>query len=131
MKRKIETRSDVAFLVRTFYSSARQDEMLGPIFDRFVQDWEAHFEHLTDFWEGNLFFFVKNKFTGDAKAAHNRVDEVLGNTLTMEHFGRWLNLWLATLDEHFEGETAERARSQARKMATFLFICRVDPAMVY
>lgn len=121
-KRKIKTREDIGFLVRTFYGAVRKDELLGPIFNGIISDWEPHLEKLTDFWEGNLLFFVKTKFTGDPKTAHQRVDEWMENSLTMEHFGKWINLWIATIDEHFEGETAQIAKNQARKMATFFYL---------
>ena len=121
-QKEIETREDVSHLVHSFYDKIRQDEMLGPIFNEAIQDWEPHLEKLTDFWEGNLFFFVKTKYHGDPKIAHNMLDEKLHNSLTMNHFGHWINLWLETIDEHFVGETAERAKMIARKMASFLFL---------
>ncbi|TAK44329.1 MAG: group III truncated hemoglobin [Saprospiraceae bacterium] len=122
MKRQITNREDVAFLVKTFYEKVRKDEHLGPIFNGIIKDWDAHLEKLTDFWEGNLFVFVKTKFTGDPAQAHHRVDVAMNGTIEMEHFGRWINLWIANLDEYFEGERAESAKNQARKMATFLYL---------
>ncbi len=124
--RTIETRGDISHLVRSFYAKIKQDEMLGPIFNEAIQDWEPHLVKLTDFWEGNLFFFVKTKYTGDPKMAHQHLDEILGNSLTMNHFGHWINLWLETIDEHYVGETAERAKMIARKMASFLFLKIVE-----
>ncbi|MCB0522002.1 MAG: group III truncated hemoglobin [Saprospiraceae bacterium] len=121
-KRQLDSREAIGFLVRTFYARVREDETLGPIFNGVITDWETHLEKLTDFWEGNLLFFVKKKFEGDPKTAHQKVDEWMGNRMTMEHFGRWINLWIATLDEHFEGETAQIAKNQARKMATFFYL---------
>ncbi len=122
LKPNIETRADVSLLVRSFYEKIRQDEMLGPIFNSQIHDWEPHLEKLTDFWEGNLLFFVKTKFKGDPKKAHQRVDEATEYSLNMIHFGKWVNLWIETIDEHFEGDSAQRAKMIARKMATFLFI---------
>lgn len=121
-KRAIESREEIAFLVRRFYEKIRQDDLLGPIFNQTIDDWETHLEKLTDFWEGNLLFGLKPKFKGDPKTAHQRVDELFDHSISMTHFGHWINLWIATLDEHFEGETAERAKMMARKMATFLFL---------
>jgi hemoglobin len=125
-KRTLDNREDIARLVDVFYAAIRQDEVLGPIFNGMIHDWAAHLEKLTDFWEGNLLFGVKPKFQGDPKTAHQKVDDFTGNILTMEHFGRWINLWIATLDKHFEGETAIRAKMLARKMATFFFIKIVE-----
>lgn len=125
-KKQIETRADVSLLVRSFYTKIRQDALLGGIFNEAIDDWEPHLEKLTDFWEGNLFFFTKTKYSGDPKIAHNALDWMLGNTLTMNHFGHWINLWLETIDEHFSGETADRAKMIARKMASFLFLKIVE-----
>jgi hemoglobin len=125
-RKDIETRADVSHLVGAFYAKIRADEVLGPIFDGAISDWEPHLEKLTDFWEGNLFFFVKTKYHGDPKVAHVELDKKLHNSLTMNHFGHWINLWLATVDEHFEGETAGRAKMIARKMASFLFLKIVE-----
>jgi hemoglobin len=125
-KKLIETRADISQLVHAFYAKIRKDEMLGPIFNNAIQDWEPHLEKLTDFWEGNLFFFVKTKYHGDPKTAHIEMDEKLHNTLTMNHFGHWINLWLETIDAYFEGETADRAKMIARKMASFLFLKMVE-----
>ena len=58
-KKDLENRDDVGRLVRTFYARVRKDEVLGPIFNGIITDWETHLEKLTDFWNGNLFFFVK------------------------------------------------------------------------
>jgi len=121
-KKDLENRDDVGRLVRTFYARVREDEVLGPIFNGIITDWETHLEKLTDFWNGNLFFFVKTKYTGDPKTAHQRMDEAIGHSTTMEHFGRWINLWIETVDELYEGEKAALAKNQARKMATFLFL---------
>ncbi|MCF8248080.1 MAG: group III truncated hemoglobin [Saprospiraceae bacterium] len=125
-RKTIENRDDVSLLVRSFYTKIRRDEMLGPIFNNAIKDWEPHLEKLTDFWEGNLFFFVKTKYAGDPKIAHNALDLHLHKSLTMNHFGHWINLWLETIEEHFTGETAERAKMIARKMASFLFLKIVE-----
>jgi hemoglobin len=126
IRKEIEDRADISHLVRSFYAKIRHDGMLGPIFNDSIQDWEPHLEKLIDFWEGNLFFFVKTKYKGDPKIAHNTLDEKMDNSLTMTHFGHWINLWLETIDEHFQGETAERAKMIARKMASFLFLKIVE-----
>jgi hemoglobin len=41
----------IAVLVDTFYARGRQDETLGPIFERVVGDaWEPHLEKMRAFW---------------------------------------------------------------------------------
>lgn len=119
-KTEIRSRDDVSLLVRTFYAKIRKDETLGPIFNTIISDWESHFELLTDFWETQL--FLKRKYHGNPVTAHQEVDDKMGHSITPTHFGLWLNLWFATLDELFEGETAWIAKNRAQKMSTMLFM---------
>jgi hemoglobin len=119
-KDDIGNRKDVKRLVVTFYSKVRKHDVLGPIFNQIIKDWEAHFELLTDFWETQL--FLKRKYHGNPVTTHQEVDDKINNTVTSEHFGLWLNLWFETIDELFEGETAWIAKNRAQKMSTMLFL---------
>ena len=119
-KKKIESREDVSLLVRTFYAKVRKDDLLGPIFNGIITDWETHLELLTDFWETNLFF--KRKYFGNPLHAHINVDDKTGHSISELHFGTWINLWVQNLDEHFEGETAQLAKNRARVMGTFIHL---------
>ncbi len=119
-KANISSRKDVKNLVVTFYQKVRKHEILGPIFNHIITDWEAHFELLTDFWETQL--FLKRKYHGNPVTAHQEVDDKIDNSVTSEHFGLWLNLWFETIDELFEGETAWIAKNRAQKMSTMLFL---------
>ncbi len=119
-KKDILNRGDVSRLVRTFYGKVRKDDILGPIFNGIINDWENHFELLTDFWETQL--FLKRKYYGNPVTAHQEVDDKMGHSITSEHFGLWLNLWFATIDELFDGKTAWIAKNRAQKMSTMLFL---------
>ncbi|PKA84005.1 hemoglobin [Ulvibacter sp. MAR_2010_11] len=119
-KTDLSTREDVAFLVTTFYGKVRADALLGPIFNGIIRDWEHHFEHLSDFWETNLFF--KKSYSGNPILKHIEVDKKVDGKINELHFGTWLNLWFQTIDELFEGETAQIAKNRARNMGTFLHI---------
>ena len=119
-RKQIENRADVSLLVRSFYAKVRQNELLGPIFNNIISDWEEHLEKLTDFWENNLFFI--KKYYGNPKKAHIDVDQKMDNIIESKHFGEWLNLWYKTIDENFEGQLADRAKMNARKMSTHLFL---------
>jgi len=122
MLKQIENRKDVSLLVRNFYAKIRAHAFLGPIFNKAIaeEDWEAHLEKLTDFWETNLFGIPK--FKGNPMQAHRNVDAAENHSIEMEHFGHWLQLWFSTIDEHFEGARADKAKQAARKMATGLFM---------
>ena len=114
----IKSRKDILHLVQTFYSKIRKDELLGPIFNAHIKDemWPAHITKLTDFWETNL--FGVQKFKGSPTKKHLKVDESFDYSIDQQHFGKWLNLWVKTINELFVGEDAEKAIYMARKMAT-------------
>ncbi|WP_396597961.1 group III truncated hemoglobin [Dokdonia sp. R86516] len=120
MRKEIKNREDVYKLVTTFYGRIRSDVYLGPIFNKHITDWPHHFEHLTDFWEGNL--FQKRIFTGRPLQAHKRVDRDEDYAINEQHFGVWLNHWVQTVDELYEGDLAEMAKFRARKIGTFFLI---------
>jgi hemoglobin len=120
IKKKIESREDVSLLVNTFYSKVRKDALLGPIFNRIITDWETHLELLTDFWETNLLY--ARKYYGNPLHAHVEVDKKMNHTINELHFGIWINLWLETINELFEGETAQIAINRARNMGTFIHL---------
>ena len=116
----IQNREDIKLLVETFYAKVRVDEVLGPIFNRAISDWEEHTEKITDFWESQLLF--TKRFRGNPLEAHVKVDKNEGHTITNEMFGYWLNLWFQTTDHLFKGEIAERAKHNARKLSVFMFM---------
>lgn len=125
MKQKaITNRDDVKLLVDQFYIKVRADSVLGPIFNTIIKDWETHLDHLTTFWETSLFIGkkIEHKYVGNPLIAHEKVDATLDHTITEMHFGIWLNLWYATLDQFFEGEIADNAKRRARKMGTFMYL---------
>tara|TARA_R110000868_G_scaffold44708_2_gene149029 strand:- start:5108 stop:5497 length:390 start_codon:yes stop_codon:yes gene_type:complete len=120
LQKELEKREDVSLLVHTFYTKVRADKVLSPIFNGIITDWESHLELLTDFWETQL--FLKRKYHGNPIKAHNEVDDKMNQGITPEHFGLWLNLWFATIDELFIGDTAFIAKNRARQMNTMLFM---------
>jgi len=125
MNRKtISNRQDVRLLVDQFYLKVRADNVLGPIFNDVIADWDSHLNHLTTFWESSLFIGKKlaHKYVGNPLEAHEKVDAKMKHTITEMHFGIWLNLWYATIDQYFEGEIADNAKRRARKMGTFMYI---------
>ena len=122
MMKQIENRTDVSVLVKEFYDKIKVDELLGPIFNDHIPNdkWPEHLSRLTDFWETNLFGVIK--FKGNPALVHAQVDKKENHSIEQTHFGRWLELWFTTIDEFFEGDRAEKAKSSARKMSTGLFL---------
>ena len=120
IKKDITNREEIHSLLEAFYAKIREDDMLGPIFNKIVKDWSSHILRITDFWETNL--FNEQTFKGNPLKVHQKVDTEVNNIITQEHFGRWLNIWFQTIDELFEGPVADTAKRRARKMSTFMFL---------
>jgi len=120
IKRDIESREDIFNIVSHFYTKIRKEEILGPIFNQVIKNWDEHLKRLTDFWQTNLLFVANYK--GNPIKVHQQVDVIFGGNITEKHFGIWLNLWFATIDELHTGEKAETAKRRARKMSTHLYI---------
>lgn len=123
-KQDIQNRDDVHLLVSEFYKKVRKDAVLGPFFNPIIKDWDEHINRLTAFWETSLFMTKKleHKYYGNPLEVHVKVDKENNHSITELHFGLWLNLWFATLDELFEGQVTENAKRRARKMGTFLYL---------
>lgn len=119
---EITSRKEVDFLVRTFYDRVRHHEVLGPVFNTLVENWEEHLIHLSDFWEMILLQTGPGRGKFNPTKVHQQVDANWGHAITQVHFGNWLELWFSTIDRHFEGEHAEYAKEHARRMAHMLFM---------
>jgi hemoglobin len=88
----------IAGLVRAFYGKVRQDELLGPIFERKVEDWEEHFRTLASFWSSIA--LATNGYGGRPLPAH------LDLGIEGPHFARWLELFRETAQEICPPEAA-------------------------
>ncbi len=119
-KQDISTRSDIELLVFKFYEKVKIEPTLGPIFMRSIKDWPKHLDIISDFWQSQLLF--NKRYRGNPAEAHVAVDKKEGNVISPEHFGLWMNLWFETIDELHTGEVADRAKRNARKMNTHLFL---------
>ena len=117
MKTDIQNRKDVNILVCSFYDEIRKDDLLGPIFNKMIpkEDWPAHLEKLTDFWETNLFGVAK--FKGNPTLKHLLTDAAFNHMITQKHFDRWLSIWKKTIDNLYEGDLATRAQMAAYSIA--------------
>lgn len=122
-RREIKDRNDIEELVRTFYSKVRKDVLIGDFFNNVIgseENWEKHFQKLTDFWQTNL--LNEQAYKGSPIQAHQEVDSKTGNQIEQNHFNRWMELWEKTISEMFFGERADRALSNAQNIATFMLL---------
>ncbi|SMO47915.1 hemoglobin [Fodinibius sediminis] len=103
--------NDVKTLVHNFYNNVEQDERLGYIFNDVAGvDWDHHLPRMVDFWSNLL--FQTRRYKGRPFRQH------LPLPLEQEDFGRWLELFEDTVDQHFSGERADYAKEMARKIAS-------------
>lgn len=103
MLKDIQTKSDVALLVNTFYDKVLLDPLLAPFFQRL--NFEAHLPQMIHFWSFALL--------DEPGYATNVTEKHLKMRLQKEHFDQWLNLFSTTVNELFSGEKAEMAKQRA------------------
>lgn len=118
----IQSRREVDFLVRRFYDQVRKHDLLGPIFNPIVKDWDHHLVHLSDFWEMILLQTGPGRGKFNPTKVHREVDASVDHQIDQFHFGSWLELWFSTVDRYFEGENADYAKEHARRRAHMLFM---------
>lgn len=110
MQGDIQHIDDIILLVDAFYSKIRNDDLLGPIFNKTIQDrWPVHLNKMYTFWQTVLLgehTYYGNPFMPHADLPVNK-----------KHFERWLTLFFQTLDDHFVGKKSDEAKWRARKMA--------------
>ncbi|MFJ3782399.1 group III truncated hemoglobin [Streptomyces sp. NPDC090093] len=112
--RDISDRADLDVLLRRFYTEAFADPLIGPFFTEVVgTDLEVHLPRITDFWERALFRTAS--YGRDAFAPHAALHSA--RPLTAAHFGRWVQLWRASVDGLHRGPRAERAKAQGERIA--------------
>ncbi|MFI1676709.1 group III truncated hemoglobin [Streptomyces sp. NPDC020607] len=110
----ITTRADLDVLLRRFYTAAFADPLIGPFFTEIAgTDLDVHMPRITDFWERAL--FRSAEYRRDAFAPHAALHSA--RPLTAEHFGRWVQLWHATVDGLHRGPNADRAKAQGERIA--------------
>jgi hemoglobin len=102
--------ADVELLVDRFYAKVQTDDLLDPIFNDVAQvDWTHHLPKMYAFWNGMI--LGKPGYSGQPWPAHAVLP------VSAEHFTRWLELFRQTVDEHFAGENAVRAKNVAGSIA--------------
>src|SRR5690348_12638161 len=74
MTRDLETRADIAEMVRRFYRDVAMDNVLGPVFNDVARvDWAEHLPKLTAFWCRAL--LGETGYEGNPFEAHARINE--------------------------------------------------------
>jgi len=113
-KPDMDSRKNIEYFVDRFYENMLADPQLAPIFvDVAGIDLAVHLPHIKDYWCKLLL--------GDRTYQRHTMNihrELHGKrALRPEDFARWLAFFTATVDAHFAGERAERAKRVAATIA--------------
>ncbi|SMQ61629.1 hemoglobin [Devosia lucknowensis] len=81
-------------VVDEFYTRARRDDVVGPIFNSVIPDaeWPGHLDKISDFWSSML--LGSGRYAGRPMPKHMAIPN-LGDA----HFMRWLRLFRETVEE--------------------------------
>lgn len=74
-------------LVHGFYARVREDDVIGPIFNAKIKDWEPHLERMCEFWSSVA--LMSGRYHGQPMIKH------LPLPIDGRHFDRWLALFEA------------------------------------
>jgi hemoglobin len=102
----------IATLVDTFYTRVRQDDVLGPVFERVIgNEWGPHLEKMRAFWSSLV--LASGRYKGNPMMAHLMILPRIGT----QHFQRWLHLWKQTATELLPQQVAMIFVRKAETMA--------------
>lgn len=116
MKYDISTREDVQHLVSSFYSSVRNHEVLGPVFNAEILDWDKHLLRIVDFWCTML--LNETSYLGNPMRVH---DQLFQRTpFKIELMTSWVQLFNTTVDQLYSGPIATLAKVRAENIAQLM-----------
>jgi hemoglobin len=99
-------------LVRAFYAKVRADELLAPVFDARIQDWEPHLSQMCAFWSSVI--LMTGRYHGTPMVKHMPLP------VDADHFDRWLELFEQTAREICPLEAGTHFIERARRIAASL-----------
>ena len=110
----VQRHPDIARLVTLFYTNARADALIGPVFAAVVEDWDAHYRALTAFWAAQL--RGRGTYRGTPVAAHRAMARHIDPAM----FERWLALWRDAATQVMTPEDAAILIAKAHRIADVL-----------
>jgi hemoglobin len=99
-------------LVRAFYAKVRVDQVLAPVFDARIRDWEPHLSQMCAFWSSVA--LMTGRYHGTPMAKHMPLP------VDADHFDRWLRLFEQTAREICPPEAEAHFVACARRIAASL-----------
>ena len=110
------TEDSLKLLVDTFYARVRQDDLIGPVFNRAIDDWPEHLDRLQAFWSSVM--LTSGRYKGRPLPAHIKH----GDAINPASFERWLGLWRETTNELLDAESAAAMQEKAERIAESLML---------
>lgn len=86
------TEDQIATLVDTFYDRVRGDDLIGPIFEEHVADWDVHLAKMKRFWSSAV--LRTGTYSGRPIEAHRKIPD-----LGQHHFDRWQSIFAEVTDD--------------------------------
>lgn len=97
-------------LVYDFYDQIRTDDLLGPVFNAEIDDWDEHLPKMVSFWSSVI--LRTRTYNGRPVPAHAKLEG-----LTKAHFDRWLAMFEETANNIFTPDSANEFVSRAHQIA--------------
>lgn len=99
-------------LVHAFYARVREDEMLAPIFNERISEWDVHLDNMCAFWSSVA--LATGHYHGSPMQKHMPLPA------DARHFDRWLFLFEQTVRDICPDVAAEHFLERARRIAQSL-----------
>lgn len=100
-------------LVHGFYARVRADDVLGPIFNGAIDDWDHHLAKLCAFWSSVT--LMTGRYKGSPMKVHAELPGV-----SSAHFDRWLAIFRETARELCPTDAALLFIDRAERIAQSL-----------
>ncbi|MDG2432601.1 group III truncated hemoglobin [Flavobacterium sp.] len=109
-KTDISTLEDIKSVLDSFYTTVKKDPFIGPVFNEKIGDrWPEHLEKMYRFWQTIL--LEVHTYSGSPFPPHKHLP------VDKEHFDRWMEIFVATVDRLYTGPIADEAKMRAKNMA--------------
>ena len=105
---------DLERIILAFYARVRRDDLIGPIFNDAIIDWDHHLNLLTAFWSSVM--RTSGRYKGNPVARHM----LHAKRLTPAMFERWLRIWTSTTGEMLPEAHAQALQAKAARIAESL-----------
>lgn len=107
--------SEIHQLVHDFYDDIRVHAVLGPIFNKHIEDWDHHLAIMVDFWSSLL--CRSARYSGSPMMKHARLPE-----LSAELFCAWLAQFEISTARHPNQQLARHAHEFSKRIARSLWM---------